>query len=258
MSHGHSTSVEPASLPALPADVMGCIARATFAAEKNTAAARGRLSLVSRSWRESLRGKLSARGCVLFARLVHPVHVPDKGFHLHAGAPLHVELWEQLDAKQLRTALSSHRFGSVNLHSSLTKVQPVPPEKAAAVVLGLVKSAPTLTALHGLPLVEASGYPAMILVRFTQLRSLTLRQTSDALRELQLSHLPLSLEELTLTQALPEEVAIRTSLPLLVDLDSLVNLRRINFGDYWSWELASCDPETGEQRPLHPPPSLKV
>ncbi len=45
-----------ASLPALPVDVWGYIAHTTLAAEGSTAQARFRLSLVCRTWRDSLRG----------------------------------------------------------------------------------------------------------------------------------------------------------------------------------------------------------
>ncbi len=51
----------PAPLPELPADFMGCIARAALVAEKNTMAARCRLSLVCRTWRESPRGMWSVQ-----------------------------------------------------------------------------------------------------------------------------------------------------------------------------------------------------
>ncbi len=49
----------PAPLPMLPPDVMGCIARATLAAEGGDVRAWVRLSLVCRTWREGLQGALS-------------------------------------------------------------------------------------------------------------------------------------------------------------------------------------------------------
>jgi len=53
--------MSPAPLPALPADVWGCIALTTLAAEGTTAQARFRLSLVCRIWRDTLRGAQSVR-----------------------------------------------------------------------------------------------------------------------------------------------------------------------------------------------------
>jgi len=44
------------ALPALPAEVLGCIAHAALAAEDNDVRAWVRLSLVCRTWRDSLRG----------------------------------------------------------------------------------------------------------------------------------------------------------------------------------------------------------
>ena len=43
--------------PLLPPDVLACIARAALVAEDNTGQACGRLSLVCRTWRDSLRGR---------------------------------------------------------------------------------------------------------------------------------------------------------------------------------------------------------
>ena len=45
-------------LPALPVELMGCIARAALAAEADDAQAWARLRLVCRAWRDSLRGAL--------------------------------------------------------------------------------------------------------------------------------------------------------------------------------------------------------
>ncbi len=51
-----SCSMPRALLPALPADVLGCIAHAALAAEDSDVRAWNRLSAVCRAWRESLRG----------------------------------------------------------------------------------------------------------------------------------------------------------------------------------------------------------
>ena len=50
-----------ASLPALPADVWGCISRAALAAEGSTMRSSVRLSLVCRTWRDGLRGETQQR-----------------------------------------------------------------------------------------------------------------------------------------------------------------------------------------------------
>ena len=56
----------PAPLVALPPDVMGCVARAALAAEGDDAHAWARLSLVCRTWRDSLSGARPSAftGCV--------------------------------------------------------------------------------------------------------------------------------------------------------------------------------------------------
>ena len=120
----------------------------------------------------------------------------------------------------------------------------------------LAGSASTLTALHGLPLL--SEHLEMGLAAFSQLRAVTLRHTSHGIDRLHAAQLPLSLEELTLVLARPEADANNTSLPLLVDLDRLTNLRRISFGNYCRRKLGSWDPPTRQRGPLHPAPSLKV
>lgn len=57
----------PAPLPALPSDVMDCIARATLAAEGSTVQARARLSLVCSAWRDSLRSALATPSAVVLS-----------------------------------------------------------------------------------------------------------------------------------------------------------------------------------------------
>ncbi len=52
------------ALPALPSEVVDCIARATLAAEGSSVQAWVRLSLVSTAWRDSLRS-VHAAPCVL-------------------------------------------------------------------------------------------------------------------------------------------------------------------------------------------------
>ena len=59
----------PGQLLALPSDVWGCIACATLAAEGSTVQARGRLSLVCRTWRDALRSAQS-RNLVALVDLV--------------------------------------------------------------------------------------------------------------------------------------------------------------------------------------------
>ncbi len=64
-------------LPAVPADVLGCIARAALFAEGSTVEARRDLSLVCRAWREALRGEqfllLPGSFCDELMRLVRHV-----------------------------------------------------------------------------------------------------------------------------------------------------------------------------------------
>ncbi len=79
----------PAPLPALTADVWGCIASEALAAEGSTMEARRRLSLVSRMWRDSLRGVhpapsgQHARACVTLQDAMLPMQVLNnwKGSH---------------------------------------------------------------------------------------------------------------------------------------------------------------------------------
>jgi len=185
----------------------------------------------------------------------------------HAGAPLHFDAGKRWSAERLQATLSRHSFVSVDLHTSLTREQPVRSRTPSQVLSALAGSASTLTALHGVPLLDPLRHRTLGLAAFTRLRALTLRQASDAVHELRAAQLPASLEELTVTLALPkpqlERVIYyasvpRPNVPVLVDFEGMTNLRRISFGDYWSWELASRDRQTGQRGLLHTPPSLQV
>ena len=68
-------TASPAPLPMLPPDVMGCIARAKLAAEGGDVQAWVRLSLVNRTWRDSLRGASSSATLLAsspYAANLHP------------------------------------------------------------------------------------------------------------------------------------------------------------------------------------------
>ena len=253
--------------------------------------ARFRLSLVCRTWRASLRGAqclLSWLYCGARSRYVvlkyqlqksrmiswraEPVvllspaayHFPVRPIQVatacteagsaHAGVPLHVDLRPPLTPERLRVVLSSARYASVNLHGSLTEVRPVPPESPALVVAALAGSASTLTALHGLPLVEPADHPEPGLAAFTRLRVLTLRQTWAALEVLRVAQLPASLTELQLSV----DTNKRTSLPLFVGLDGLSSLRRITSAGHVRWKLGSWDDEAEEPCELSLPSSFEV
>ena len=79
----------PAPLPALTADVWGSIARAALAAEGSTMEARRCLSLVSRMWRDGLRGVhpvpsgQHASACVMLQDAMLPMQILNywKGSH---------------------------------------------------------------------------------------------------------------------------------------------------------------------------------
>ena len=112
-------------MPALPADVMGCIARATLAAEKRTMSARARLSLVCRAWRGQPPRCVDSMSLRLFHDALTCSSFLSWGKQRHAGELLHLDTREQLSAEQLRGALTSARFSSVRLHSSQTLMQSV-------------------------------------------------------------------------------------------------------------------------------------
>ena len=227
-----------ATPPALPADLMRSIARATLAAEEgNKVKARVRLSLVDRAWRDTLHGAHFAcarRLCTW--RLLLPRHMslgnwiillpcpalmqqqPQAHCSLGrlwlADVPLHMDLddaelfspTQKLSAKRLTAVLRSGCFGSVDLVERLSR-SPPPPTVPMLVTAALLGSTSTLTELHGLPLVKPEEQPQAGLMLFSRLRSLTLLHTWDGLSVLRLAALPASVEELTLTLTAPFEEA---------------------------------------------------
>ncbi len=154
--------------------------------------------------------------------------------------------------ERLLSVLASGCFGHVSLGHRRTAEAP-PPEMPTQIVAALTGSSSSmLTAFHNLPLVQPEDQPPAALAAFTQLRTLTLRQTWDGPNILRLAQLPASLEELTLTPAAkPEDISV----PVFVDLDSLPSLRRITCASYLGWELGSGD---WERRPICVPPSFEV
>ncbi len=99
---------------------------------------------------------------------------------------------------------------------------------------------------------------------FTQLRALTLCQTSDALDEqLLASQLPRSVQELTLVGVAPDDKDSEPPdgtafLPALVGFPGLHDLRRLTFAAQESWDVSILDDEEGTPDPVHLPPSLQV
>ena len=169
-----------------------------------------------------------------------------------AGVPLHVALDTQLAPERLRAAPPSLRLASMTLRSSETSgVQPAQPQ------LGLVPAlagwAQTLTALHGMPLVELLDGPAPGLAGFTRLRSLALLQTRDhrdpySPRPLPAALLPASLQDLTLTYGeSPHGNYGNMRVPSrLVGFGTLPGLRTIALAGYNVWPLGRSFTESNE------------
>jgi len=184
--------------------------------------------------------------------------------HWHAGEPLHVVLRSQLAPDQLHPALSSVRVASLKLRNSFSELTPA---ATSAVIAALASSASTLTALHRLPLWDEeddedevdddvlpvrSREPA--LAAFTQLRALTLRETTTTLFVLRANSLPTSFLQLKLVAGRD----CQDGLPLFAAFDRLQNLRRLTLRHYESWHLGTWDDEEERSRPPQLPPNLQV
>ncbi len=153
-------------------------------------------------------------------------------------------------------------FASVTLGWNCTRTTRTH-DSPLGVVPALWRSVSTLTALHGLCLVELCDSTAMGLAlapTFSRLRELTLHQTVGSPRVLPAALLPTSLQELTL-----ESVGswVHTQLPprapvLLVAFERLHQLRRMTFCDYALFALGSWHNEDGRPGPVQLPTGLEV
>jgi len=177
-----------------------------------------------------------------------------------AGAPLRVELrseWapEGLPSQCLLPALSSGCIVSVEFHDSLMATSPF----VQTLVTGaLARSRSTLTALHGLRLIEEAGVHKPDLGAFTTLRELTLCHWRDTSGTLLAAQLPSSLEELRVEEhTRPRKHTRALPLPDLFAFDRLHRLRRLTFVDHKLWQLFGCDND-GELTPALLPRSLEV
>ena len=165
----------------------------------------------------------------------------------------------QLPPQQLRAALTSVPLASVTLHDSILTLHP---RTVSMLVSALAGSAVTLTALHGLPLGAAQrDRPHAGLAAFTQLRALTLYQTEAFPKPLRATHLPASLEELTVasTAAMGADW-MSAQQPALVAFDELSSLRRLTLVNYFDWRLRSEGDHdgAGTYDPPQLPHSLQV
>ena len=143
-------------------------------------------------------------------------------------------------------------FASVHVHLSARERWPPPSDTPSRIVSALAGSAATLTALHGLPLMEGQLRSAAGLGAFTRLRALSLLQATQGseLRSLQAAQLPTALEQLKLTQTVADP-----SLPIFADLDRLSSLRQLTFADNIIWDSGA---DRQNRRPLRVPPSFQV
>ena len=167
------------------------------------------------------------------------------------GVPVHLVLATQLAPERLRAAPPSVHLAGVTLRSSVaSSTQPAQPP--AGLVPALAGWAPTLTAVHGLPLMELLDGPQPGLAGFSRLRSLALLQMRDDIESdaelewempppLPAALLPPSLEELALSYGdlphgnhgpLQEQVPSR-----LVGFNALPCLRTITFAGFSVWPL---------------------
>ena len=172
---------------------------------------------------------------------------------------------KRLTDKRLLAVLSSGCFTSVRLTHSVYGQWPPLPILPPLIVRKLAKrSAPTLTALHDLPLVEdrwsrdepRPGDPVLQLAPLTQLCALTLRQTWYGPAELRAKELPPGLEDLTLVMDRAGNVGADWEPPRLVAFDRLRNLRRITCVEYRSWSIWRRRESRWQLTPL--PHSLEV
>ena len=133
------------------------------------------------------------------------------------------------------------------------------------VVSALAMSSSTLTALHGLALTVAQRdrRPQPGLAAFTRLRALTLHQTESAPEALPATHLPASLEELTLAWQPASDADWRSQLPALVAFGGLSKLRRLTLAGFeQTWWIRGTDSrqeeEEGQSHDTLFPHSLEV
>lgn len=162
----------------------------------------------------------------------------------------------QLAPQLVRAALSSLPAASARLHSSLLML---PPGWPLMLVAALAGSASTLTALHGLPLIELAACSELGLAPFTRLRALTLCQTGSSPDVLFGTVLPASLEEVTLEFFDPRDPHANNSvIPQFLGFSRLHSLRRIVLAGHTSWALGSWDGEREFGSRLQLPPSFEV
>ena len=130
---------------------------------------------------------------------------------------------EQLQADVLQASLWGLHIVDLTLDDSLLNEE----QLSGKLVWALAGLAPTLTALHGLPLGELEVSQPMGLAAFARLRTLTLRQLPDQREVVCATLLPLSLVELRLEISYPCET--EPELPLLSSFGRLHRLRRLIF-----------------------------
>ncbi len=125
------------------------------------------------------------------------------------------------------------------------------PPAFRSLVRALAGSAPTLTALHGLPLVELQDSVPPGLAAFTQLRALS-PVPDGGLPASPVSNTAAGgLEELTLAFTyLPAEGFCSREPPLLMGFAAgLQHLRSITLAEYYSWPLGSSR-DAAEDEPV--------
>ncbi len=166
-----------------------------------------------------------------------------------AGVPLRVVFTTQLSLQRLLAALLSIPVASVTLHDSLGALHS---RTVSKVMSALATSSATLTALHGLALsvAQRDRRPQPGLAAFTRLRALTLHQTEERPEALRATHLPASLEELTLARQAAVDTDWRPSeLPALVAFGGLSKLRRLTLAGFeYGWWIRGADDRAEEGR----------
>jgi len=177
-----------------------------------------------------------------------------------AGVPLHAVFPSELAPERLQAALAALAGAPLVGVTLPESVSELPAVALSGILSALAGSAPTLTALHGVPILDLPVGPTAGLGRLTQLRVLTLRQTADSRQEGLLdSQLPASVQELTLVGVPLDEGDPPAYLLPLMDFHRLHNLRRLTLADQQSWKLLVVD--NGELEyvdPVHLPPGLQV
>ena len=159
-----------------------------------------------------------------------------------------------LTPERLRAALSSVSVASMTLHNSPMQPPRVPP----GLVSALAGSAPTLTALHGLPTAELQSESQLPLAAFPRLRALTLRQTRNSPGVLPATLLPPSLKEFALTYSDAPNDGDHNRPMRLVGFDALSQLRRITLAGHTFWPLGTWFYEGDPPQRLRLPASLQA